>query len=143
MKKFISIASSYLGHVGFYFLAVIVVFASIAAVAASTTFNIVLVWTALLFAALLGIADGVFALKFLGSYLVKATLHAVLAIVAFAISFVGGSGVIEGGKTAVMGVLLFSALMVLITVIRCVLYYATAKKENENKSYQYLYTAKD
>lgn len=142
MKKFISIASSYLGHVGFYFLLVILVFSFIALATASATFNLVLVWSALLFAALLGLSDGVFALKFLGSYFLKAVIHVVLAVASFAISFVAASGVIETGSTAVMGVLLFAVLMAVITAIRCVIYYLGSKKENESKAYDYLYTSK-
>ena len=141
MKKFVSLASSYLGHVGFYFLSVILVFSFIALATGSATFNLVLVWSTLLFAALLGLSDGVFALKFLGSYLLKAFIHVVLAIASFAISFIAVSGVIEAGSTAVMGVLLFAVLMVIITAIRCAFHYVGAKKENESKAYNYLYTS--
>jgi hypothetical protein len=143
MKKFVSIVSSYLGHVGFYFLLVILVFSFIALAAASATFNLVLVWSALLFSALLGLSDGLYALKFLGSYLLKAFLHVIFATASFAISFIAVSGVIEAGSTAVVGVLLFAVLMVIITAIRCVFYYVGSKKENENKAYDYLYTSKN
>jgi len=143
MKKFVSIASSYLGHVGFYFLLVILVFSFIALAAASATFNLVLVWSALLFSALLGLFDGVYSLKFLGSYLLKAFLHVVFATASFAISFIAVSGVIEAGSTAVVGVLLFAVLMIIITAIRCTFHYVGAKKENENKAYDYLYTSKN
>ncbi len=143
MKKFVSIASAYLGHVGFYFLAVVLVFALIALATASATVNLVLIWSALLFAALLALADGVYALKFLGSYLLKAFIHTVLAVAAFALSFVAVSGVIQSGSTAVMGVLLFAVLMVVITAVRCVCHYVGYKKQNENKAYDYLYTSKN
>ena len=143
MKKFISIASSYLGRLGFYFLLVILVFSFIALATGSATVNLALVWTALVFAALLWLADGIFALKFIGSYLLKAFIHVVLAIASFAISFIAISGVIEAGRTAVVGVLFFAVLMLLITSVRCVIYYACAKKANENKAYNYLYTTKD
>lgn len=143
MKKFISIASSYLGHLGFYFLLVMLVFSFIALATGSATVNLPLVWTALMFAALLGLADGVFALKFLGSYFLKAFIHVVLAIASFAIAFIAVSGVIESGRTAVVGVLFFAVLMLLITSVRCVIYYAVAKKANEKKTYDYLYTPKD
>ena len=141
MKKFISIASSYLGHVGVYFLLVVLVFSFIAQATGSATFNLVLVWSSLLFAAFLGLSDGVFALKFLGSYLLKAFIHVILATASFAISFIAVSGVINSGSTAVIGVLAFAVLMVIIAAVRCVIYYVGAKKENESKSYNYLYTS--
>ncbi len=142
MKKVYSVVSSYLGHVGFYFLLTILVFSIVALVKVSSTFNLVLVWSALLFAALLALADGVFALKFLGSYLVKLVVHIILATVAFAISFVFVSdGVIEESSTAVVGVLAFAFVMILISVVRGVIHSAFAKKENESKAYHYLYTA--
>ena len=142
MKKVYSVVSSYLGHVGFYFLLTILFFSIVALVKVSTTFNLVLVWSALLFAALLRLADGVFALKFLGSYLVKLVVHIIFATAAFAISFVWVSdGVIEESSTAVVGVLAFAFIMILISVVRGVVHTAFAKKENESKAYNYLYTA--
>jgi hypothetical protein len=134
--------SSYLGHVGFYFLLTILFFSVVALVKVSATFNLVLVWSALLFAALLGLADVVFALKFLGSYLVKLVVHIILATVAFAVSFVWISGgIIEESSTAVVGVLAFAFIMILVSVVRGVVHTAFSKKENENKAYNYLYTA--
>jgi hypothetical protein len=142
MKKVYSVVSSYLGHVGFYFLLTILFFSVVALVKVSATFNLVLVWSALLFAALLGLADVVFALKFLGSYLVKLVVHIILATVAFAVSFVWISGgIIEESSTAVVGVLAFAFIMILVSVVRGVVHTAFSKKENENKAYNYLYTA--
>ena len=142
MKKVYSAVSSYLGHVGFYFLLTILFFSVVALVKVSATFNLVLVWSALLFAALLGLADVVFALKFLGSYLVKLVVHIILATVAFAVSFVWISGgIIEESSTAVVGVLAFAFIMILVSVVRGVVHTAFSKKENENKAYNYLYTA--
>ncbi len=143
MKKFISLASACLGRVGFYFLLVILVFAMIAAVTGYATINVALVWSALLFGALLGLSDGVYTLKFLGSYAVKAIVHTVLAVLSFALSFVLVSGVIETGKSAVWSIFLFGCLAALITVIRGIIHMVCAKKENETKTYDYLYTPKN
>ncbi len=132
--------SAYLGRVGLYFLVIILLFSLIALVTGSSTVNLVLVWSALLFGVLLALADGVFNLKFLGSYAVKLVIHAVLAVIAFAVSFVLVSGVIETGKSAVWSIFLFACLVVIVAAVRGVIHMVCAKKENETKSYDYLYT---
>jgi glucan phosphoethanolaminetransferase (alkaline phosphatase superfamily) len=74
------------------------------------------------------------------SYMVNIFIHGILSIASFAIAFVGASDLIERGKTAVFGVLLFAVLYIILAVIRCVYHFATTKKENEQKSYANLYT---
>ncbi len=143
MKKFTSILSSYLGHVGFYFLLVMLIFAFVALATFSATVNLVLIWSALLFSALLALWDFAFKLKFLGAYAVKLILHTILTVLSFALSFVWVSGVIESGKSAVWSILIFSIFMIFIAGIRSVFHVMASKKENESKTYDYLYTPKD
>ena len=143
MKKMISFCRSYLGHMGAYFMLTMLVFGFVSLVMESPTVNLVLIWTALLFAALVALCDLVFGLSFLGSYLVKITVHGILTIASFALSFVFVSGVIERGKTAVYGVIAFSVFYLILAVIRSVYHIATAKKENAKKEYQSLYTPKN
>ncbi len=142
MKKYAAIVSSYLGRVGFYFLLTILLFSFVALATYSTTFNLVLVWTSLLFALLLGLADGIFAIKGKVSYALKLCLYTLIAIAAFSVSFVLISGVIESGKSAVWSIFLFAIFMVVVSGVRGAIYAVMAKKENEGKSYDYLYTAK-
>ncbi len=143
MKKFITLASAYFGRVGFYFLLTISLFAIIASATGSATVNLVLIWSALLFAALIGLADGVFKLKFLGSYPVKLMIHIVLSTLSFALSFVLISGVIESGKSKVWSIFLFLIFASLVGVVRGIFYAIMKKKQNADQSYDYLYTPKN
>ncbi len=143
MKKFIALASAYLGRVGFYFLLTLVVFSLIAQITGSSTVNLVLVWSALMFGALLGLANGVFSLKFLGIYAVKLIVHGILAVASFALSFVLCSGVIESGRSAVWSIFLFAVFMTVMEALRGIIHALATRKENANKSYDYLYTAKE
>ena len=143
MKKMISFCSSYLGHMGAYFMLTMLIFGFVSLAMESATVNLVLIWTGLLFAALVACSDLVYKLSFLGSYLAKTVIHGILTIASFAVSFILVSGVIERGKTAVYGVLLFSVFYIILAVIRCVYYFVTAKKENAKKEYQSLYTPKN
>ncbi len=142
MKKLTEILSSYFGHMGFYFLLAELPFALIALVTKSATFNLVLVWSALLFAAMLALCDLVFLVKAIRSYAVKLSIHAVLAVVCFAVAFVAVSGVIESGKSALWSIFLFAIFMILVSGIRGVLHMVLSKKENDTKTYDYLYTPK-
>ncbi len=143
MKKFISVASDYLGRVGLYFLLTLIVFAVIAVVKASQVVALGLVWAGILFGALLALADYVYRIKALGSYLVKAVIHVVLAVVAFAIAFVWVAGVVSEGSTAMVGVIAFTVLMTLLTAIRCIVHSVMERKENSEKQYDYLYMPKN
>ena len=109
MKKWLSFLRSYVGHVGAYFMFTILAFVlfSKAIGLPSDTFNTPLVWTSLLFAALVGAADYVFRLAFLGSYYVKLVVHGILVTVSFALSFVVASDLVERGRTAMFGILSF------------------------------------
>ncbi len=140
MKKLISFIRSYFGHMGAYFMLTMLVFGFVSLAIESTTVNLVLIWTALLFGALTALCDLVYLLSFLRSYLAKTAIHGILTIISFAISFIGVSGVIERGRTAVYGVLFFAVFYLIFAVIRCVYHYATAKKDNAAKAYQSLYT---
>ncbi len=141
-KRLTSLLSSYLGHMGFYFLLAVLPFAFVALVTMASTFNLVVIWSALLFAALLALCDFVFLVKAIRSYAVKLSIHAVLAVVCFAIAFVAVSGVIESGKSALWSIFLFAVFMILVSVIRGVLYTLMTKKANDTKTYDYLYTPK-
>jgi len=145
MKKFISFLRSYLGHAGAYFMVTILAFVlfSRAIGMPSETFNTQLVWTSLLFSALVGAADYVFRLTFLGSYYVKLTVHGVLTTAAFALSFIAASDLVERGKTGVFGILAFFVFYVLIAAVRCIYHSVTVKKNNEKESYTDLYTPKN
>lgn len=143
MKKMISFCRSYLGHMGAYFMLTMLVFGFVSVAMESATVNLVLIWTALLFSALVALCDLVFAISALGSYLAKTVIHGVLTVASFAVSFIWVSGVIERGKTAVYGVLLFAVFYLVLAVIRCTYHFATSKKENAKKEYQSLYTPKN
>lgn len=145
MKKGISFLRSYVGHVGAYFMFTMLAFVifSKAIGLPSDTFNTQLVWTSLLFAALVGAADYVFRLAFLGSYYVKLVVHGILVTVSFALSFVVASGLVERGRTAMFGILAFFIFYLVIAAVRCVYHSVTTKKSNEKESYTNLYTPKN
>lgn len=143
MKKMISFIRSYLGHMGAYFMLTMLVFGFVTVALESPTFNLVLLWAALLFAGLVALCDLVFGISVLGSYLAKVVIHGILTVASFAVSFILVAGVIERGKTAVYGVIAFSIFYVILATVRCVYHYATAKKENAKKDYQSLYTPKN
>ena len=145
MKKGISFLRSYVGHVGAYFMFSMLAFVifSKAIGLPSDTFNTQLVWTSLLFAALVGAADYVFRLAFLGSYYVKLVVHGILVTVSFALSFVVASGLVERGRTAMFGILAFFIFYLVIAAVRCVYHSVTTKKSNEKESYTNLYTPKN
>jgi len=143
MKKFISVVNSYLGHAGAYFMFTMLVFGLVSLVLKSATVNLVLIWSALLFSALVALCDFLFMFPLIRSYLVNVVLHGILTIASFAVSFVWASGVIERGRTAIFGVFFFSVLYLILAVIRCVYHFTTTRKENAKKEYQSLYTPTD
>lgn len=145
MKKLISFLRSYLGHVGAYFMFTVLIFVlfSMALRLPSDTFNTPLVWTSLLFSALVGVADYVFHARFLSSYFVKLAIHGILCTVAFGVSFVALSGLIERGKTGLFGILGFIIFYILLAVIRGVYHSVNERKSRESLDYTSLYTPKN
>ena len=143
MKKVISILRSYLGHAGAYFMFSILPFAIFSYSTGGATVNLPLIWSALLFGALVALCDFLFVIPLIRSYLVNVFLHGILSVASFAIAFVWATNMIERGRTAVFGVLLFSVLYIILAVIRCAYHFATMKKENSEKAYVNIYTPKD
>ena len=143
MKKVISVFKSYLGHAGAYFMFTMLVFGLVSYAVKSATVNLVLIWSALLFGALVALCDFLFEFPLIRSYVANVIIHGILTIASFAISFIGISGVIERGRTAVFGVLFFSVFYLILAVIRCAYYFASKKKENAKKEYVNLYTPRD
>ena len=143
MKKILSVLRSYLGHAGAYFLFTMVAFGLLSQALGESALNPVLIWTSLLFAAVVAVADYVFLLGFLGSYLLKLLIHGILTVAAFAVSFVGVSHVVERGRTGVFGVLFFALLYVVIAVVRVTYHFLSEKRENAKQNYKNLYTPKN
>ena len=143
MKKVISIIKSYVGHAGAYFLFSILPFALFSYATGGTAVNLPLIWSALLFGILVAFCDFLFVFPMIQSYMANIFLHGILTVASFAIAFVWVTDMIERGRTAVFGVLLFSVLYIILAAIRCVYHFATTKKENSEKAYESLYTPKD
>ena len=145
MKKFFAGLRSYIGHTGAYFMFITVAFGILSLVMgqAAYPFDSALLWSSLLFAALVGLADFVFYLRFLGSYTAKAVVHGIHTIAAFALAFVAASDTIERGRTALVGVLAFGVLVLLLVLFRCVFHAVSVKKSVENREYHDLYTPKN
>ncbi len=141
MKKFISILGSYLGHMGVYFMLVMLVFGFVSLATASGSVSLVLIWTALLFAGLTALCDFLFRIASM-SLFVKILLHGILTTAAFALA-VGTSGVLERGKTLVFGVILFVVCYAVAAAIGSAVYIAMAKKEANKQGYQNLYAPKN
>ena len=128
---------------GAYFMFAVLPFVFFSYATGGTAVNLPLIWSALLFGGLVALCDFLFVCPLLQSYMVKIFLHGILSIASFAISFVWATNMIERGRTAVFGVLLFSVLYIILASIRCAYHFATAKKENAQKAYESLYTPKD
>jgi hypothetical protein len=143
MKKFVSVLSSYIGHMGAYFMCVMLLFGMISNLLKGTTVNLVLIWSAASFGALVALCDLLFMFPLIRSYVANVVIHGVLTIASFAFSFIWVSGAIERGRTAIFGVFFFSVFYIILAVIRCVYHFATTKKENEKKAYANLYTPTD
>lgn len=145
MKKFLLVLRSYIGHTGAYFMFITVAFGllSLAMGQAAYPFDSALLWSSLLFAALVGLADFIFYLRFLGSYAAKAVIHGILTIIAFALAFVAASDTIERGRTALVGVVAFGVLVLILVLIRCIFHMLSAKESTENREYHDLYTPKN
>ena len=143
MKKFISGLGSYLGHVGAYFMFTMLVFGVASKISLGTTVNLVLIWTSLLFAAMTGLADLIFRIRSLTSLFVKVLLHGIATVASFAVAFVLCSNVVERGKTALFGVLLFALLYIVLATIACVYRALAERKANGEASYQSIYTPKN
>ena len=145
MNKFLSFLRSYLGHVGAYFMFTMLAFGlfSLSIGETANPLKLGLIFSSLLFAALIGIADYVFRFKFLGAYVAKVAVHGVLTIASFALSFIAVAGLVERGRTALFGVLFFAVFYLVIAVVRCVYHYTTEKKANAKKGYTNLYTPKN
>lgn len=143
MKKVISVLKSYLGHAGAYFMFTMLVFGLVSVSVKSATVNLALIWSSLLFGALVALCDLLFMFPLIRSYMVNIFIHGILSIASFAIAFVGASDLIERGKTGVFGVLLFAVIYIILATVRCVYHFATTKKENEKQTYVNLYTPTD
>ena len=143
MKKFGSVLKSYFGHMGVYFMIVMIFFAMVSNLLKSSTVNLVLIWSAASFGALVALCDLLFMFPLIRSYVANVVIHGVLSIASFAFSFIWVSGVIERGRTGMFGVLFFSVFYVILAIIRCVYHFVTNRKANEKKEYVNLYTPTD
>lgn len=141
MKKFVSILGSYLGHMGVYFMLVMLVFGLVSLATASGSVSIVLIWTALLFAGLTALCDFLFRIASM-SLFVKILLHGILTTASFALA-VGMSGVLERGKTLVFGVILFVVCYAVAATVGALFHIAMEKKESNGQEYKNLYTPKN
>ena len=117
MKKVVSIFKSFFGHAGAYFLFTMLVFGLVSYSVKSSTVNLPLIWSALLFSARVALCDFLFVFPLIRSYVVNVFIHGILSISSFAIAFVGASDLIERGKTAVFGVLLFAVLYIILEAL--------------------------
>ena len=143
MKKLISILKSYIGHTGAYFMFSVLPFVLFSYATGGTAVNLPLMWSGLLFGMLVALCDFLFVFPWIQSYLVNVFLHGILSVASFALSFVWATKMIERGRTAVFGVLLFAVIYMILAAIRCAYHFATTKKENSEKAYESLYTPKD
>ena len=141
MKKFISILGSYLGHMGVYFMLMMLVFGFVSLATVSGSVSLVLIWTALLFAGLTALCDFLFRIASM-SLFVKIVLHGILTTASFAFA-VGASGVLERGKTLVFGVILFVICYVIVATIGSVFHIVLEKKDSSRQAYQNIYAPKN
>lgn len=134
---------SFLGHTGFYFTVIVMVFNTVLSIVfpsgdkviISSTFN----WI-FLFSAIFALCDFVMQIKFIESYAAKVAVHFILVTIDFAVVMAWLSDRTRSAKSIVFAVIIFAACFFLVDVIRVIVHYARGKKANEKQEYRSIFS---
>ena len=137
MKKFekvVKFARTVIGHMGAYFMITVLLLNLASGIVAGNgrTFSPAYFGIAVLFAFLLSLCDFVLNVKFIPMLLARSAIHVVLATLAFVISFVLVSGVVEG-STGFVGAIVFFIIDTVVLSVRALYVNALNKKEKESE----------
>ncbi len=143
MKKLWTEFRAFVGRTGTYFLITMLFFGIVALIATEQNFDRAMLWSSMLFAVLTALADFIEKIAFISSANVKRILRALLVVASFAFSFVAVTDVIENDRTALIGIAVFALFELLLTVVRCLVASAKAKKKSDASAYRNLFTPQD
>ena len=143
LEKFVKFIRTVIGHTGAYFMITVLLLNLASGIIAGSgrTFSPAYFGVAVLFAFLLSLCDFVLNVKFIPMLLARSAIHVVLATLAFVISFVLVSGIVEG-STGFVGAIVFFMIDIVVLSVRAIYVSALDKKE-KNSEYNQVFTNGD
>ena len=143
--KIFSKFKSFLGHTGFYFALIVMIFNTFITIAypnGNKVFETKYFWYILLFSAIYALCNFVLDIRFIESYLAKLSVHFILIVLDFAVVIGHLSGAASSPKTTVFVSLAFAFFYLIVEAVRAAFHYAANKKTNEEKEYTSLFSGK-
>ena len=141
--KFFAKFKSFLGHTGFYFTLIVMIFnisLTLAFPEGTKVFETKYFWHILLFSAIYALCNFIFDITFIESYLAKLSVHFILIVLDFAVVIAWLSGAASSDRTSIFVTIAFAFVYFIIEAIRAAIYYATHRKKNEEENYQTLFS---
>ena len=141
--KFFGKLKSFLGHTGFYFTLIVMMFNTFITIFypnGNKIFETKYFGHILLFSAIYALCNFVLDIKFIESYLAKLAVHFVLIVFDFAIVIGWLSGAASSSKTTIFVTLAFAFFFFVVEAVRAIVYFSTHKKKNEEVEYQNLFS---
>ena len=146
MQTFMKIFSkikAFLGHTGFYFTLIVMIFNAFLTFAApngNKVFKTEMFWSILLFSAIYALCNFVLDIKFIESYLAKLSVHFILIVLDFGVVIGWLSGAASSQKTTVFVTLAFSFFYLIVEAVRAAFHFSLHKKKNEEETYKSLFS---
>ena len=141
--KIFSKIKTFLGHTGFYFTLIVMIFNTFITIAypnGNNVFETKYFWHILLFSAIYALCNFVLDIKFIESYLAKLSVHFVLVVIDFAVVIAWLSGAATSEKTTLFVSLAFAFFYLIVEAVRAAFHFALNKKKNEEQTYQSLFS---
>ena len=141
--KFFAKFKSFLGHTGFYFTLIVMIFnisLTLTFPEGTKVFETKYFWHILLFSAIYALCNFIFDITFIESYLAKLSVHFILIVLDFAVVIAWLSGAASSDRTSIFVTIAFAFVYFIIEAIRAAIYYATHRKKNEEENYQTLFS---
>lgn len=141
--KFFAKFKSFLGHTGFYFTFIVMMFNAFLTIAypeGNKVFETKMFWWILLFSAVYALCNFVLDIKFIESYLAKLSVHFILVVLDFAVVIGWLSGAAASEKTTVFVTIAFAFVYIIIEAVRGAFHFALHRKKNEEETYQSLFS---
>lgn len=135
LEKIVKFLRTVIGHTGAYFMITVLLLNLASGIIAGNgrTFSPAYFGIAVLFAFLLSLCDFVLNVKFIPMLLARSAVHVVLATLAFVISFVLVSGIVEG-STGFVGAIVFFIIDTVVLSVRAIYVNALNKNKTEKDS---------
>ena len=143
--KIFSKIKNFLGHTGFYFTLIVMIFNSFITIAypnGTKVFKTEYFWYILLFSAIYALCNFVLDIKFIESYIAKLSVHFILIVLDFAVVIGYLSGAAESSKTTVFVSLAFAFFYLIVEGVRAAFHYSFHKKKNAEEEYTTLFSGK-